>query len=491
MAKTVLILIGAAAIAGAAYSYRDNVEPWAARNLPEPAAKAISQIVAMLPGRSHGDAATDTRGAESKGKEQSGAPPSKKGGAGGAAPVTVAVAQTADMPIILSAPGTVEALATVAIKPRVDGTVVEVGFKEGDLVTEGSVLYRLDDRLVRAQIRQAEATIDKDQAGLKDAMSILDRRETLLNKKYASEASTETARQQVEVLKASIAASTALLEIQKTQLDYLTIRAPITGRTGSINARLGSFIRSADPTALVTINQTKPIAVTFALPQVSLDALRHALVAKSPAIITVHATKPFKVQGLLNFVDNQIDKQTGTVTAKATVENADEALWPGLSVVVDLTVETKRSVVTVPASAVQPAQQGMIAWVLSADNRVSVRTVVVDRTIDQTTFLSDGLKPGDRVVTDGQLRLSPGMAVIPRDIGGGAPDQAKGAGQGKGGGQGKGAKGGGESKGGQGKAGEAKSGEAKNGDAKSGESKAPGADASQTGTSSKRGNDRS
>ena len=436
MAKTLWLLSLAVVGGGAAFAYRDKVRPI----VPPEAAPYFDQFVTavkpvaeaihahtgvdVLNGKGgagsqegKGGAGAQGGGGEPKRSAAGTAPPSKKG-APGAAPVTVATAALADMPIVLAAPGTVEPLATVAIKPRVDGQVIEVGFSEGDLVQAGSVLYRLDDRLVRAQIKQAEATILKDQASLKDAMAISDRREALFQKKYATEAATETARQNVEVLKASISAGQAALEMQRTQLDYLTIRAPITGRTGSITARLGAFVRSADPLPLLTINQTKPIAVAFALPQVTLRQLKNAMDAGAQAVIFVPGAKPTTAKGVLRFVDNQIDKSTGTVTGKVVVENQDEALWPGQAVNVELTVETRRNVVTVPASAVMPAQQGMIVWVLSDDSKVSVRTVQQDRVIAQTSFITDGLKQGERVVTDGQLRLTPGAAVAVRGPGG-------------------------------------------------------------------------
>lgn len=408
MNKKLLIVAGLAGIAGATYAWRDTLD----QVLPAPIAKAAQSALKLagVPG-ARGEKSVDFA------NPRSGGPPSKKG-AGSAAPVTVATAQLADMPIILSAPGNVEALATVAIKSRVDGQIVHVGFKEGDLVPAGTVLYRLDDRLVRAQIKQAEAQILSDEASLKDAVSISDRRDALLLKRYASEAAAETARQQVEVLKAKIAAGAAMLDMQRTQLDYLTIRAPITGRTGSMTAKLGAFVRSADATPLLTINQTKPIAVAFALPQGNLQQLKMALERGSSALVKVPGAVPLEVSGKLGFVDNQVDKTTGTVTAKVMVENADEALWPGLAVGVDLTVETRREMVSVPASAVLPAQEGMIAWVLGADNKVSVRTVMVDRVISQVAYLTSGLKPGDRVVTDGQLRLAPGVTVSVREPGG-------------------------------------------------------------------------
>jgi multidrug efflux system membrane fusion protein len=302
-------------------------------------------------------------------------------------------------------------MATVVVKPRVDGQIVEVGFEEGDLVREGQVLFRFDERLVRAQIGQAEANIAKDQASLKMAEAILRRRETLVKQKIVSEETTETARQTVEGLKAGIAAGQALLEAQRTQLDYLTIRAPINGRTGSISAKLGATVRTNDNAGLVTINQTQPIAVGFAVPQSELPALRRALSTRSPAVVTIPGNEPVKLQGTISMVDNHVDQQTGTIMAKVTVANEDELLWPGQAVEVALTVEVKPQVLSVPASAVLPAQEGMIVWVIGPDNKVATRQVTVERIVGQTAFLAGGLRSGERVVTDGHLRLAPGAAV--------------------------------------------------------------------------------
>jgi multidrug efflux system membrane fusion protein len=328
------------------------------------------------------------------------------------APVAAATVEVSDMPVILTAPGTVEPFANVAVKTRVDGQIVEVAFKEGDLVNAGDILFRLDDRMVRAQIAQAEAGIARDQATLRDAEATLARRTALIDKRVVTEASLDQARFAVEALKASIASGKALLETQKTQLDYLTIRAPITGRTGSLSAKIGSMVRGVDAAAaLVTINQTKPIWVMFAVPQSELGALKRALAAKAQAEIRVGGAKPTVVPGTIGFIDNQVDKQTGTITVKVLAENADEVLWPGLAAEVALTVEVKEGVLAVPASAVQPAQQGMITWVIGPDNKVSPRTVEVERIVGQRAYLARGVKAGERVVTDGQIRLAPGVTV--------------------------------------------------------------------------------
>jgi membrane fusion protein, multidrug efflux system len=342
-----------------------------------------------------------------------------------AAPVTAVQVMEKDMPMILKAPGTVEPLANVSVKPRVDGQIVEVAFREGDIVKAGDVLFRLDDRIVKALIAQAEAAIARDQASLRDAEATLTRREALIDRKIVSEAALDQARYAVEGLRASINAGKAMLESQKTQLDYLTIRAPITGRTGSLAAKLGATVRSADAQALVTINQTQPINVGFAVPQSELGALRRALANKAPAeVIVADGAEPNVVRATIGFVDNQVDRTTGTVTAKVVAENADEILWPGQSVEVALTVEVRARMLSVPAAAVLPAQQGMITWVIGPDNKVMPRVVTVARIVGQVAYLSGGVSVGDRVVTDGQIRLAPGARVTveePRRAPGAAP----------------------------------------------------------------------
>jgi multidrug efflux system membrane fusion protein len=377
-----VVLTATAAIAGTAYFF------WLAPGHgPSGAAKAVSSVPA--------------RKDEGKGK-----------GRALPAPVTAATVAAAEMPVVLAAPGTVEPLANVAVKPRVDGQIVEVAIREGDPVEKGSVLFRLDDRLVKAQIAQAEANVAKEQAGLREAEATLSRRKALIDKQAVTEAALDQARHAVEGLKASLAASRAMLETHRTQLDYLTIRAPITGRTGSLAAKLGAQVRAQDAAALVTINQTRPILVSFAVPQRELAAVRRALLAKATALVTVPGAQRTVVPATIAFIDNQVDKATGAIAVKVQAENADEVLWPGQAVEVALTVEVKARMLSAPATAVQPAQQGMIVWVIGPDNKVSPRVVTVERIVGQTVFLSDGVAAGDRVVTDGQLRLAPGTAVI-------------------------------------------------------------------------------
>lgn len=326
------------------------------------------------------------------------------------APVSAAVVASADMPVVITAPGTVEPLANVAVKTRVDGQITEVLFKEGDAITVGDVLFRLDDRLVVAQIGQAEAQIARDEASLKDAEATLARRESLIANRVVTEAALDQARFAVQGLKAAIKAGKAMLESQRTQLDYLTIRAPIGGRTGSVNAKVGATVRGIDTTPLVTINQTKPILVTFSVPQAELPALKKALAEGAKAEIKLPGVGG-KVSGTISFIDNQVDKTTGTIAVKVVSENQTEALWPGLAVEVALTVDVRPNVLAVPASAVLPSQLGMMTWVIGPENKVSTRPVKVAAIVGQTAFLSEGVTAGERVVTDGQIRLAPGSTV--------------------------------------------------------------------------------
>ncbi len=368
----------------------------------------LSQVGSLIAPTGSGvaaDAKADTRPADKKGG----------GPRGPAVPVVAAVAATAEMPVVLAAPGTVEPFATVEVKPRVDGQISEVAFTEGQEVKAGDVLFRLDDRLIKAQMRQAEANIARDRASLTDAEGILRRREALVTKNIVTEQATETQRSTVEALKASIAAGEAQVEAWRTQLDYLTILAPISGRTGSVRTKIGANVRMAEITPLVVINQTRPIIVTFSVPQAELVNLRRALAANSEATIRVGGEKPVETKGAIMFIDNQVDRTTGTLMGKVHVPNEDEALWPGLAVDVELVVERRPGFIAVPASAVLPSQQGMLSWVIGADGTAKPRTVALARVIGGTAYVSDGLSAGERVVIDGQLRLSPGVAVTIRE----------------------------------------------------------------------------
>lgn len=330
-------------------------------------------------------------------------------------PVSTAVVEAREMPVRVDVIGTVEPLATVAVKSRIDGLIIDVGFAEGDFVNAGQVLFRLDDRAARAQLAQAEASLLRDQAQLADAARILARNEALAERGFAAKATLDTARSVHEALKAATAGGDAQIRNLRTLLDYTIVRAPIAGRTGAQAFKLGSNVKANEST-LVTINQTRPIAVSFAIPQTELAAIRAAQ-AKQPLPVTVRVrgTKPVTAEGTLTFIDNAVDQTTGTITLKATLANRDEALWPGQFVDVSVLVSTVPDVAAVPAAAVLVGQDGAYVFVVGHERAAVARPVSVDRTVEGVAFISRGLAVGERVVVSNQLRLKPGAPVLIED----------------------------------------------------------------------------
>jgi membrane fusion protein, multidrug efflux system len=326
--------------------------------------------------------------------------------------VRAAVVEARDMPVRIDEIGTVEPLATVAVKSRIDGLVVHVGFNEGDYVQANDVLFRLDDRTWRAQLAEAVANLARDRAQLADAQRILSRNEALAERGFAARATLDTARATVAGLEAAAAADAAQIENIRAQLDYTIIRAPIAGRTGAQAFKLGANVKANDTTPLVVINQTRPISVQFSVPQTELSALRAAQAKQAlPVQVTVRGSRPVSAAGSLTFIDNAVNQASGTIALKATLANQDEALWPGQFVDVSVLVNTVPDVATLPANAILVGQQGTYVFVVKQDRTVEARVVEVSRTIDGVAFVSRGVAPGERVVIDNQLRLSPGSSV--------------------------------------------------------------------------------
>ncbi len=325
-------------------------------------------------------------------------------------PVHAAAVETRDMPLLINEIGTVEPLATVAVKSRIDGLIVQVGFTEGDYVLAGDVLFKLDDRTARAQLAQAEANLARDKAQLADAARILARNEALAERGFAAKATLDTAHATVAGLEAAAAAGVAQIDNLRAQLDYTIVRAPISGRTGAQAFKMGANVKANDTTPLVTINQTRPISVLFSVPQTELAALRAAR-RSLPVTVTARGSRRVSAEGLLTFIDNAVDQATGTIALKATIANQDEALWPGQFVDVSVLVDTVSGIAAVPANAVLVGQDGTYVFVIKQDQTVEPRVIEVNRTIDGVAFVTRGLALGERVVTDNQLRLSPGSSV--------------------------------------------------------------------------------
>jgi multidrug efflux system membrane fusion protein len=354
-----------------------------------------------------------------KAPEQKGARPAV------AQAVVASVAEVLPTPIQVSAIGTVQSIATVIIKSRVDGQIADVHFEEGQDVKEGDLLFTLDNRSFQAQLAQAEAVLQRDRAQLERAQLELKRQTELAGRGVASATKLEDAQMAEKVLQAAIRANEAAAENARVNLSYTTIRSPITGRTGSVNLKRGNVVKSNDTTTnavpLVTITQLRPVYVSFTIPERHLPDVRAALAdsERLPAVVTMPSQPDKPITGTLTFVDNQVDAATGTIPLKATFPNDDIRLWPGQFVNVNLTLGIQAHAVVVPSPTIQIGQNGPYVFVIKEDSTVELRLVRIDRTVGNRTVVANGLNAGERVVVDGQLRLNNGSRVtIARPEGG-------------------------------------------------------------------------
>ncbi|MDU0341448.1 efflux RND transporter periplasmic adaptor subunit [Bosea rubneri] len=353
------------------------------------------------------------------------ATPGGRGGAGNRPPVTVvtAKAERRAMPVRLDAIGTVQAISSVNVRSRVDTQITEVAFKDGGYVKKGDVLFRLDSRLAEALIKQSEASVAKDRASLASAETDLRRAEELAKRDFATDQRLDTARTQVATLKAAIRGGEAAVEALKVQLSYYTILAPVSGRIGVAGLKEGNIAKTGDnSTVLVTINQTDPIYVAFAVAQRHLPDIRAAMAAGTAVVQATQQGGAKSAEGTIAVVDNLVDATTGTIQIRASFENADETLWPGALCQVRVTLRVDPEAVTVPREAIQTGQNGSFVFIVE-DGLARARTVVVDRTVDDRVVIASGLSGGETVVVDGQLLLTEGARTIERnrDRGGQSP----------------------------------------------------------------------
>jgi len=351
-----------------------------------------------------------------------------------ALPVVVASVEQKTVPLQLRAIGNVEALSNVAIKAQISGELTGVHFREGQDVRKGELLFTIDRRPVEADLRRAEATLAKDEAEAANARSTAARAEKLFAEGVMAREQRDQLVASGEASDAVVRADKAAVENAKLSLAYTSIYSPLTGRTGTLKMHAGNLVKANDDTSvLTTINQISPIYVNFAMPEMHLPDLKRFM---SKGKIRVDAMPPHQEtplgQGTVTFVDNAVDPTTGTIKLKATFENSDRRLWPGQFVDVVLTLAMQPNVVTVPSAAVQTGQQGQYVYVVKSDSTVENRSVEVARTFGQESIIGKGLQPGERVVTDGQLRLQPGAKVeiksgLPQSVNG-LPDASGGAG---------------------------------------------------------------
>lgn len=337
-------------------------------------------------------------------------------------PVVTRAAETRPMPVRVTAVGNVHALSVVPVRTRVEGEVVRVHFAEGQEVREGEPLFHLDARTAEAARRQAEAALLKDKAQLERARADLSRYAELLKTGSSTRQKVEQLTADVAVLEAAVKADQAAIDTARLSMEYAAIKAPVSGRTGIINAKLGSLAKPGDTLPLVTITQLRPINVAFSVAENHLPAIRAAMAA-GPLATTVTSNSDPKLDatGRLTFIDSAIDSATGTIALKATFDNQDTRLWPGQFVNVALTLGTDAQALTVPAESVQIGQSGAYVFVVTPDSIAEIRPIVVDRTLDGIAVVSKGLAAGDKVVIEGQMRLGPGMKVMER---GGEPKPA-------------------------------------------------------------------
>jgi multidrug efflux system membrane fusion protein len=350
------------------------------------------------------------------------------------------------MPVTLPAVGTVEAISSVQVRAQVTAQLSAIHFAEGQEVEKGQPLFALDSRPFQAALKQAEAVLARDAASLQNAQSQLGRSESLVERGLITRDQYETQRATVAALTATVAADKAAIETTRLNLQYTEIAAPISGRTGALGAHVGDLVRANDATALVVINQMSPVYVSFSVPGRFLAEIRR-FQARRP--LTVTAVVPTGVGtadsaptgpgtpaipppgsaaprqaislpavapevGAVSFIDNMVDPATGTIRLKGTFPNDGRQLWPGAFVQVTLDLTTDPDALVVPATAVQDSQDGQYVYVVKPDRTVEMRAVRVERQQSGQMVIADGVAAGEIVVTDGQLRLTPGARVAER-----------------------------------------------------------------------------
>ena len=336
-----------------------------------------------------------------------------RGGAGGPAPVVVTKAQKKQVPLTLDAIGAVEPSRTTAVRSQVTGYLLKIHFQEGQDVQQGDLLFEIDSRPFQNAMQSAEAELQKTRVQLETARTQVERYRGLSADQSISKEQFQALLDNERVLTAQAQASEAAFNNAKLQLEYCSIRSPLAGRTGSVGLHEGDLVRASDPNvSLVTVHQLSPIDVTFSVPQQHLSALARYRAAGN---ITVTAIPPGddsneREKGTLSFMDNNVDSTTGTVKLKATFPNSAHRLWPGQFVITRVTLATPE-VLVVPFAAIQNDQKGQHVFVIKEDNTAEFRSVTVERSTETEAVISKGLKESETIVTDGQLRVTPGKPV--------------------------------------------------------------------------------
>jgi len=327
-------------------------------------------------------------------------------------PVTPGAITVKDVPVYVRGLGTVQAFNTVQIKSRVDGQITQVMFNEGQEVKEGDPLFQIDPRPFQAVLEQAQANLQKDQSQLQGAELDLARFAKLVEPGFQTRQSYDDQKATVGQLQGATKADQALIDSSQLNLDYANVRSPITGRTGARLVDLGNYVQASAGTNLVTVTQMKPIYVTFTVPQDNLDQIRQNQ-TQAPLTVQAYASddKTLLATGKLTLINNQVDTTTGTIQLKATFGNEDERLWPGAFINTRLIVSTKKNALTVPAQTVMQGPNGAYAYTIKPDATVERKDIEVALTQDGEAVIDKGLAPDDKIVVDGQYRLTKGSKI--------------------------------------------------------------------------------
>lgn len=344
-----------------------------------------------------------------------------KGKGGGAAPVLVGTVQRQKVPVVIEAIGAVEPLRNTSVRSQVTGILEKIAFKEGQDVKEGDLLFQIDPRPFRGALNAALADQKKAQVQLENARAQVTRYQALTTDQMISKEQFQKIQDEARTAEADLQAADSRVSNARLQLEFSSIRAPISGRTGNLGVDEGDIVRANDSGALVTINQVSPIYVTFGVPQQYLAAINRYRANGSLAVRVVPPGLDEKPElGELTFVDNTVDSATGTIRLKATFSNAEHRLWPGQFANVGVTL-AEPEVLTVAAAAIQTSQTGQHVYVISTERLAELRPVVVERTHEGLAVITRGLKEGETVVIDGQLRVIPGRPVEIKSPAGSSP----------------------------------------------------------------------
>jgi membrane fusion protein, multidrug efflux system len=324
--------------------------------------------------------------------------------------VTIGTVEKADFPVYLTGLGTVQGFNTVLVRTRVDGQIDKIAFKEGQTVKQGDLLVEIDPRPFQAALDQAKAKKAQDEANLANANLDLHRFTQL--GEFATKQQTDTQRSTVDQLTAQIAADQAAIDNARTQLDYTAVTSPISGVVGLRQVDIGNIVNASTQTGIVTVAQVEPISVIFTAPEDQLPAIMaaQAIAPLKVIAITTDGKKPL-AEGTLAVINNQVDTTSGTIRLKAVFQNQDHALWPGQSVSTRLLLKTLKDATVVADDAVQHSTNGLYAYSVGQDNKAVLNKIKVGASIDGRSLIAEGLSPGQRVITGGQYKVSPGTLV--------------------------------------------------------------------------------